>query len=57
MADPQLAQIIDAAWEARDGISPATRGEWREAVEAALEAMDNGSLRVAEKTPGGWRVH
>ena len=61
MPDADLARIIDAAWEGRDQISPATKGAWREAVEAALEGMDNGSLRVAEREEGapgqGWRVH
>ena len=56
MTDTDLARTIDAAWEGREQISPATKGEWREAVEAALEAMDDGRLRVAEKA-GGWRVH
>ena len=32
----ELQRVIDAAWEARDGLGPATRGEVREAVEAAL---------------------
>jgi 2,3,4,5-tetrahydropyridine-2,6-dicarboxylate N-succinyltransferase len=52
-----LEKIIDAAWEARDGISPATKGEVREAVEATLDALDTGRLRVAEKTAQGWRVN
>ena len=29
----------------------------RDAVEAALDALDAGRLRVAEKTDGGWQVH
>src|SRR5437588_215390 len=61
MPDTDLAQTIDAAWEGRDQVSPATKGAWRDAVEAALEAMDSGKLRVAEKDGGapgqGWRVH
>ena len=57
MAPSELAITIDAAWEARDQISPATRGAWRDAVEAALDGLDDGSLRVAEKAGGGWRVH
>ncbi len=57
MTDADLAATVDAAWEGRDGISPATKGAWRDAVEAALEGLDNGSLRVAEKTERGWQVH
>ena len=57
MADPDLARTIDAAWEGREQISPATRGAWREAVEAALDGMDEGRLRVAEKQGGRWQVH
>ena len=57
MDSKQLASSIDAAWEAREGISSATRGEVRDAVETALEGLDNGSLRVCEKGPGGWSVN
>ena len=51
-----LETAIDAAWEARDTLSPATRGKAREAVEATLAALDDGSLRVAEKLDGAWTV-
>jgi 2,3,4,5-tetrahydropyridine-2-carboxylate N-succinyltransferase len=44
-----LEPVIDAAWEARDAVSPTTTGEVRDAVEATLEALDKGLLRVAEK--------
>jgi 2,3,4,5-tetrahydropyridine-2-carboxylate N-succinyltransferase len=57
MTDADLAATIDAAWEARETISPSTRGAWREAVETALEGLDSGELRVADKTASGWRVH
>src|ERR1700726_1568957 len=57
MPSSDLARTIDAAWEARDGISTATKGEVRDAVEAALDGMDSGELRVAEKSGGGWQVH
>jgi len=53
----QLATIIDAAWDARDGISSATKGEVRDAVQTALAGLDDGSLRVAEKLAGSWQVH
>ncbi|HZS84176.1 MAG TPA: 2,3,4,5-tetrahydropyridine-2,6-dicarboxylate N-succinyltransferase [Stellaceae bacterium] len=57
MIDAQLESVIDAAWEARDSVGPATRGEIRDAVETALSALDAGRLRVAAKEGGGWRVH
>ena len=53
----QLATIIDAAWDARDGISSATQGEVRDAVQTALAGLDDGSFRVAEKLTGNWQVH
>jgi 2,3,4,5-tetrahydropyridine-2,6-dicarboxylate N-succinyltransferase len=57
MTDSDLQTTIDAAWEARDKLSPASRGAEREAVEAALEGLDSGRLRVAEKVNAEWRVH
>jgi 2,3,4,5-tetrahydropyridine-2,6-dicarboxylate N-succinyltransferase len=53
----QLSAIIDAAWDARDGVSSATRGEVREAVQTALAGLDDGSFRVAEKQEGRWQVN
>ena len=52
-----LQRTIESAWEGRAAISPATRGATRDAVDAALDGLDSGSLRVAEKTDGHWRVH
>jgi 2,3,4,5-tetrahydropyridine-2,6-dicarboxylate N-succinyltransferase len=57
MTNSDLAATVDAAWEARDTISPRTTGAYRDAVDAALEGMDSGELRVAEKAGGGWQVH
>jgi len=56
MTDSELQDAIDAAWETRDKLSPSSRGAEYEAVEAALEALDSGRLRVAEKVDGEWRV-
>ena len=53
----QLSAIIDAAWDARDGISSATKGEVRDAVQTALAGLDDGSFRVAEKRDGEWQVN
>ena len=52
----QLETAIDAAWDRRDALAPTTRGAAREAVEATLAALDDGSLRVAEKLNGAWTV-
>ncbi len=58
MSNAQLETAIEAAWEARDTITPATTGETREAIEDTLNALDSGTLRVAEKTEGGdWVVN
>ena len=57
MADAQLEKTIDDAWEARAEISTATTGPVREAVETALELLDSGKARVAEKSGDGWTVN
>jgi len=57
MTDRDLAATIDAAWEARDTVGPSTKGAVREAVEAALDGLDAGRLRVAEKVDRTWHVH
>jgi 2,3,4,5-tetrahydropyridine-2,6-dicarboxylate N-succinyltransferase len=53
----QLSAIIDGAWDARDTVSSATKGEVRDAVQTALAGLDNGSFRVAEKRDGEWLVN
>ncbi|MAN80009.1 MAG: 2,3,4,5-tetrahydropyridine-2,6-dicarboxylate N-succinyltransferase [Rhodospirillaceae bacterium] len=52
-----LQAAIDAAWDGRDAITPATTGETRDAIEATLDLLDKGQARVAEKTGGEWTVH
>ena len=52
-----LEPAIEAAWEARDRITPQTVGEARDAIEAALDALDAGELRVAEPRDGEWHVN
>ena len=52
-----LETAVNAAWDKRDGLNPATKGEVRDAVEATLEALDAGKLRVAEKRDGRWHVN
>ncbi len=52
-----LQATIDAAWEDRTNLSTATTGAVRDAVEAALDMLDNGQARVAEPDGEGWRVN
>ncbi|WP_071799250.1 2,3,4,5-tetrahydropyridine-2,6-dicarboxylate N-succinyltransferase [Natronohydrobacter thiooxidans] len=53
-----LETAIETAWEVRDTLSPASRGEARDAIEATLDALDSGALRVAEKRDSGeWHVN
>jgi 2,3,4,5-tetrahydropyridine-2-carboxylate N-succinyltransferase len=52
-----LQTTINAAWESRDEINSQSQGEVREAVDAALQLMDTGKARVAEKTSDGWHVN
>jgi len=54
----QLQSVIEAAFEARDGISADTKGEVRDAVDETLNLLDSGTLRVAEKgASGDWTVN
>jgi 2,3,4,5-tetrahydropyridine-2-carboxylate N-succinyltransferase len=57
MAGHALEHAIEDLWERRDTLSPRSGGEAREAVEAALDALDAGVARVAEPSAGGWRVN
>ena len=52
-----LQEPIEALWERREGLSPASSGGERELVEKALEALDEGSVRTAEPSAEGWRVN
>jgi 2,3,4,5-tetrahydropyridine-2-carboxylate N-succinyltransferase len=57
MSHADLAKTIDDAFEARNDVSPTTKGAVRDAVETALELLDNGQMRVAEKNGGKWQVN
>ena len=52
-----LKPVIERAFEERDQVNSATKGEVRDAVDAALNALDKGEARVAEKFQGEWVVH
>ena len=52
----QLAAGIEAAWEARDGVTPAS-SDVRALVDQALNLLDGGQARVAEPDgQGDWQV-
>jgi 2,3,4,5-tetrahydropyridine-2-carboxylate N-succinyltransferase len=57
MSYAELAQIIDTAFDNRAEIGFATTGEVRDAVNEALNLLDTGKVRVAEKVDGKWQVN
>jgi 2,3,4,5-tetrahydropyridine-2-carboxylate N-succinyltransferase len=57
MSNSTLSPIIEDAWERREAVTVATRGEVRDAVEAALLLLDRGEARVAEKKEGKWIIY
>jgi 2,3,4,5-tetrahydropyridine-2-carboxylate N-succinyltransferase len=58
MSTDKLAKTIDDGFEGRDKIGPKTKGAVRKAVDAALELLDHGEARVAEKRPdGSWQLN
>ncbi len=52
-----LQAEIEAAWDARDTLSVSTQGAQRKAVETALNGLDSGEMRVAQKVDGDWVVN
>ncbi len=57
MDDTSLRTSIETLWDRRDTISATTTGPARDAVEAVLQALDDGNLRVVSPGEGGWTVH
>jgi 2,3,4,5-tetrahydropyridine-2-carboxylate N-succinyltransferase len=62
MTDVRLQTAIEKAFEDRAKITASTKGEARDAVEEALDLIDRGKARVAEKLPGAtgpnsWKVN
>jgi 2,3,4,5-tetrahydropyridine-2-carboxylate N-succinyltransferase len=53
----ELEAAIEAAWETRDTVTPAS-GDVRRIVDEALALLDSGAARVAEPDGrGGWKVN
>jgi 2,3,4,5-tetrahydropyridine-2-carboxylate N-succinyltransferase len=58
MSANQLEKTIDEAFDKRDGVGPSTKGAVRDAVETALDLLDAGKARVAERQADGrWQVN
>jgi len=61
MSTPDLAALekeIETAFDNRESVGTATRGAVREAVETALDLLDAGKARVAERGEDGkWTVN
>jgi 2,3,4,5-tetrahydropyridine-2-carboxylate N-succinyltransferase len=49
--------IIEQAWEDRANVTLKTKGDIRKAVDFALNQLDTGKARVAEKIDGNWHVN
>ncbi|MBB3656045.1 2,3,4,5-tetrahydropyridine-2-carboxylate N-succinyltransferase [Rhizobium sp. BK650] len=55
---PSLGKTIETAFDNRDNVNTSTKGEVRDAVEAALNLLDEGKARVAERgADGAWKVN
>ena len=62
MSTADLAKTIEAAFEDRNNVNAQTKGAVRDAVNEALNLLDTGKARVAEKIAGktgpeSWVVH
>ncbi len=57
MTDSDLQKIIDDVWEQRDSVGLDSAPALHAAVDAALDGLDSGRLRVAQKIDGAWHVN
>jgi len=57
MTHDHLKSFIESAYDHAGDISSKTKGVVRDAVEEALDLLDKGEARVAEKIDGQWVVH
>jgi 2,3,4,5-tetrahydropyridine-2-carboxylate N-succinyltransferase len=53
----ELQSVIESAFERRETIDPRSGRKVREAVDAALDLLDSGRARIAEKQDGMWAVN
>ena len=57
MTPDKLQAVIDGAWEDRGAVTFETGGKIRATVEQALDGLDRGAFRVAERRDGTWQVN
>ncbi len=57
MHDEALIKEIEFAFDNKEDINSDTKGSTREAVTTALNLLDQGKVRIGEKTNDGWQVH
>jgi 2,3,4,5-tetrahydropyridine-2-carboxylate N-succinyltransferase len=62
MSDADLQALIERAFEDRANVNANTHGDFRDAVARALDRLDSGRARVAEKMagaegPASWKVN
>jgi 2,3,4,5-tetrahydropyridine-2-carboxylate N-succinyltransferase len=58
MSTESLAALIDAAFEQRAQFTPKNApADLRKGVDEAIDLLDRGKARVAEKIDGTWQVH
>lgn len=57
MSSKTIESVIEQAWENRSDISSITKGEIRDAVNTALNFLDTGQVRIANKIDGSWHVN
>ena len=57
MEASELENVIEAAWDDHNSVDQSTTGPVREAIVAALDGLDKGDFRVAEKRGGDWQVN
>ncbi|KQP46879.1 2,3,4,5-tetrahydropyridine-2,6-dicarboxylate N-succinyltransferase [Methylobacterium sp. Leaf106] len=57
MSHADLSTTIETAWEERASIDVSTKGAVRDAVDEALDLLDSGKARVAEKVGEEWQVN
>ncbi len=57
MSVKNLQETIEKAWEDRAALEPGTKGAVPDAVREALNLLDSGRARIAEKKPEGWQTN
>ena len=53
----EISRVVNDAWERRDALDPSADSALRDAIDSALDGLDCGRFRVAEKIGNEWHVH